>query len=87
MDGYVKLTLQYEGLYIMKLTELKEWVNKLPEEELGNYTVVYRTIGELGDEEHYAFDEPITASGVDVDNNEIYLCNEESHKLIQSYII
>jgi|AntRauTorcE11898_2_1112593.scaffolds.fasta_scaffold14941_2 hypothetical protein len=66
----------------MDLMQLKVWVNSLPEEELKNYNVVYRTIKEVDDENWGAYDIPITASGVDEGNKEVYLCNEKSAKIL-----
>jgi hypothetical protein len=66
----------------MNLTQLKKWINELPEEELGNYNVVFRTIKELDTENWCAYDIPIVASGIDYGNKELYLCNEKSCKII-----
>ena len=66
----------------MDLTQLKKWVNELPEEELGNYNVVFRTIKEIDSGNWGAYDIHITASGVDEGNKEVYFCNEASAKIL-----
>ena len=66
----------------MNLTQLKKWINELPEEELGNYKVVFRSIKELDSENWGAYDIPIAASGIDDGNKELYLCNEKSWQII-----
>ena len=43
---------------------------------------MYRTIKEVDDENWGAYDIPITASGVDEGNKEVYLCNEKSAKIL-----
>ena len=52
----------------MNLSQLKKWINELPEEELGNYNIVFRTIKELNDDYWSAYDIPIAASGLDEGN-------------------
>lgn len=67
----------------MNLLELKKWINELPEEELGQYNIVYRKAEELYDNYWYAMDIPIAASGVDVGDKEVYFCDEESYQIIK----
>lgn len=69
----------------MNLTDLKKWINNLPESELGNYEAVFRTIKELDNEYWFAYDIPIVAVGIDENNKELYLCDEESHKIISKH--
>lgn len=66
----------------MDLIQLKKWINELPEEELGNYRVVFRTIKELDNDNWGAYDIPITASGIDEGNKELYLCGEKSAQIL-----
>ena len=66
----------------MDLTQLKKWINELPEDELGKYSVVFRRIEILDDENWGAYDIPITASGIDDGNKELYVCGEESAKIL-----
>lgn len=67
----------------MKLKELKNWLNNIPEEEFDNYTLVFRRIEEI-DEEHWgAHDVHIATCGVDVGNKEVYLCDEYSAQIIE----
>ena len=67
----------------MNLTHLKKWINELPEEELGNYNVVFRTIKEMDSTKNWAaYDIPIAASGIDDGNKNLYLCNEKSYQII-----
>lgn len=59
----------------MKLRELKDWVNNLPE-EFDDFTVVNGEIGRLDDEYWFRLDKPITTLNVDLDNREIYIFND-----------
>ena len=54
----------------MKLSELKEWVNKLPE-EFADFEVVNGEVGVLDGEYWYRLDKPVTTLTVDVENKEI----------------
>lgn len=59
----------------MKLRDLKEWVNNLPEAFL-DYNVVNGEEGELDEEHYYRVDKPIVAFGVDEDTGEILILNQ-----------
>lgn len=62
----------------MKLKELKEWVNNLPEECM-EYDIVNAEVGTLNEEEEitYRFDKPVSVLVVDDDNKEIVLLNDK----------
>ena len=66
----------------MDLKQLKQWVNSLPEEEMEKYSVVYRRVVEEDSDNWGAYDIPLTASGVDDGNKEVYFCGEESAKIL-----
>lgn len=68
----------------MNLKQLKKWINNIPESELNNdnYNLVFRKITELDDENWGAYDIPIAASGVDIENKEIYFCDETSAQIL-----
>jgi len=65
----------------MKLRELKEWVNKLPNKFL-EYEVVNAEKGELTNDGEYTYrlDKPITTLDVDEDSKEILILNNEAKK-------
>lgn len=65
----------------MDVKELKDWINKIPK-TLDNNKVVFRTIKELDNDNWGALDISITACGIDEGNNEMYLCNEGSAKIL-----
>lgn len=71
----------------MDLKQLKKWVNDLPENELDNYNLVFRTIKELDNENWGAYDIPIAACGVDEGNKEVYFCNEKSAQILILFIV
>ncbi len=66
----------------MDLKQLKKWINSLPETELDDYNLVFRTIKELDTENWTAYDIHIAASGVDEGNKEVYFCNETSAQIL-----
>lgn len=69
----------------MKIKDLKNWLDKLP----NNYdetNIVFRTIRENDVDSWKAFDINISACGIDEGNNEMYLCDEKSAKMIEKQI-
>jgi hypothetical protein len=60
----------------MKLKELKDWVNQLPEEFL-EFDVCNAENGELTDDGEYTYrlDKPVVSLDVDEDNEEILILN------------
>lgn len=65
----------------MKLSELKEWVNKLPE-ELNEFPFVLREIKE-SEEQKFGFkDEPIMSIMVDKQSSRICIHGVEAQKMI-----
>jgi hypothetical protein len=67
----------------MKIKDLKEWLESLPK-EYHEYDLVFRKIEPSEVADHLlAYDEPIAACAIDVDNSEAYFCNEESYQLIK----
>jgi hypothetical protein len=69
----------------MKLADLKEWVNSLPEDTL-NHEVVFRkfTIIENDSENLFAKDVSISACGIDDSTEEAYFCDSESASILES---
>jgi hypothetical protein len=62
----------------MKLNELKEWLNSLPE-EFGEYPCVNGEETKIDEVYHYRVDKPIIAGYVDEETKEVVLC----HQLIE----
>jgi len=60
----------------MKLKELKDWVNQLPEEFL-EFDVCNAEKGELTDDGEYTYrlDKPVVSLDVDEDNKEVLILN------------
>lgn len=69
----------------MKIKDLRQWLENLPTDYDEN-EIVYRTIKEnkLDDENWYGLDIPIAACGIDDGNSEMYFCDNESTKIIES---
>lgn len=63
----------------MKLIELKNWINSLPE-EFKHYDVVNSEEGDLTDGFTYRFDKPIIGFYEDEPNKEIVLLTDEIKK-------
>lgn len=59
----------------MKLKELKDWLDTLPDEFL-EYTVVNGEVVIIDDEYHYRLDKPVTTLTVDEENKEIIILND-----------
>ena len=59
----------------MKLSELKDWINKLPA-EFDEFTLVNGEIGWLDERYHYRLDKPIVSLNVDTESKEIYFLNQ-----------
>jgi len=64
----------------MKLKELKEWLNSLPE-EFDDYSCVNGEEGIINKDYHYRVDKPIIAGFVDEENKEVVLCHQEEINL------
>lgn len=65
----------------MKLKEVKEWVNSLPE-ELMDFTLVNGEWGEIPDSEFsYRVDKPIIALDVDEENREIVFLHQKQEEV------
>lgn len=58
----------------MKLREIKEWIDNLPESFL-EFEVVNGEEGNINEEYHYRIDKPIVSLGVDEDTKEILFLN------------
>lgn len=56
----------------MKLSELKDWVNTLPE-ELMEFDVIIGEGGTIDDEYRYRLDKPITFALIDEETKEVVL--------------
>ena len=65
----------------MKISELKEWINKLPEEVM-DAVIVIRDLKELEDNKFGHKDDPIASIFVDTQNNRLALMNIESAKTV-----
>lgn len=65
----------------MKLKEIKNWIESLPEEFL-EFEVVNVENGDLTEDGEYTYrlDKPVTGLDVDVDNKEILVMNDNSKK-------
>jgi hypothetical protein len=59
----------------MTLKELKNWLDKLPEDFL-EFNVVNGEVGMLDGEYMYRLDKPVTTLTVDVENKEIIILND-----------
>lgn len=59
----------------MKLIDLKEWIESLPEEFL-NYEIVNGEEGKIDEEYFYRVDKPIVSFLVDENTKEIVLLNQ-----------
>lgn len=64
----------------MKLKELKEWLNSLPD-EFDEYSCVNGEEGVINEDYHYRVDKPIIAGFVDEENKEVVLCHQEEINL------
>jgi len=69
----------------MKIKHLREWLDNLPI-DYNETEIVFRTIKENKEdtENWYALDIPIAACGIDDGNNEMYFCDENSAKIIET---
>ena len=59
----------------MKLYELKNWLNNLPESFL-EFEVVNGEVGMLDDQYMYRVDKPVTTLTVDEENKEVVVLND-----------
>jgi hypothetical protein len=59
----------------MTLKELKNWVDKLPEEFM-DFSVVNGEVGMLEGQYMYRLDKPVTTLTVDQENKEIVILND-----------
>jgi len=64
----------------MILQELKDWINKLPDEFL-EFSVVNGEYGELDGEFTYRVDKPVTALTVDTETKEIVILNDTQEEI------
>lgn len=64
----------------MKLKELKDWLNSLPE-EFDDYSCVNGEEGIINEEYRYRVDKAIVAGFVDEENKEVVLCHQEEINL------
>jgi hypothetical protein len=65
----------------MKISELKEWINKLPEEVM-DAVIVIRDLKEVEENKFGHKDEPIASIFVDTQNNRLAFMNIESAKTV-----
>lgn len=59
----------------MKLHELKNWINNLPE-EFADFDVVNGEVGMVDEQFMYRLDKPVTTLTVDQDNKEVIILND-----------
>lgn len=59
----------------MKLHELKNWINNLPE-EFSDFDVVNGEVGMIDEQFMYRLDKPVTTLTVDQDNKEVIILND-----------
>ena len=64
----------------MILKELKDWINKLPD-DFSEFSVVNGEYGELDGEFKYRVDKPVTILTVDAETKEIIILNETKEPL------
>lgn len=65
----------------MLFSELKEWVNKVPD-EYSDYIVVNGEFGQIDDGKFYRVGNPVTMLFADKETKEIYLLNDVDEKNI-----
>ena len=67
----------------MKIKDLKVWLDTLPQ-KFDEYDLVFRKIvGKDNNDYMVAKDNSIDACGIDIGNNEAYLCGEKTHNIIE----
>ena len=66
----------------MILSEVKKWINSLPE-EMGDHEISFRKFYPLDEENYKVQDEKLVSAGVDIEDNIIYFCNQESADLLE----
>ena len=59
----------------MKLHELKNWINNLPE-EFSDFDVVNGEVGMIDEQFMYRLDKPVTTLTVDQENKEVIILND-----------
>lgn len=62
---------------MVKLKELRDWIDTLPEEFL-EFDLVNAEKGKLDEEHHYRLDKPVVEITIDEENKEVVILNEES---------
>jgi hypothetical protein len=69
----------------MKIKHLRKWLDNLPK-DYNEAEIVFRTIkeGKNDKDNLYVLDIPIAACGIDESNNEMYFCDTQSSKAIES---
>lgn len=66
----------------MQVVDFKNWLNGLPS-EFDDMEFVFRKVIESDTNEFQADDEYIVSGGIDVGNKVAFLCNMESHLLME----
>jgi hypothetical protein len=71
----------------MKLKELKDWMNGLPE-ECDEYEVILAQIGKIDEEYWFREDEPVIALNIDKENSEVLIMrgSEQTDEEIRNQI-
>jgi len=64
----------------MILRELKDWINKLPDEFM-SFDVINGEIAFLNEKEFYRIDKPITILFVDKENNVVIFLNDTEDEI------
>lgn len=68
----------------MKVKDLREWINELPQEFDENDIVFKRIIKQFNDGTLGCLDIPLSSVGIDEEDNEMYLCDEDSSEIIDN---
>ncbi len=68
----------------MKVKDLREWINELPQEFDENDVIFRRIIKQLNDGTLECLDIPLSGVGIDEEDNEMYLCDEYSSEVIDN---
>lgn len=67
----------------MKIKELKEWIDSLPD-EFNEFELVYREYGDFPDDKYYAKDIPINGAIIDEETHELSFMNDNSFNFYEN---
>ncbi len=67
----------------MRISQLKEWLSELPTEFDDNVVVFRKMYEDPNDSDRVmCIDTPIVGVGIDEENNEMYLCDADSDRVL-----